>query len=109
LAIFEYSGLSATSPLDKIAAAEGSGVTPGAGPTAVTTSANELVFAATGDPSGYPGTLSAGAGYTIGQQDTGTSRAGTEVAIVSATGAFSATFSASASTNWSAVIATFKP
>ncbi len=108
LAIFEYSGLRATNPLDRTAHAQGSGGTPTSGPTATTTSASELVFAATGLPAtAYKGTVTAGVGYTLQQQDTGNSRAATETATVTATGSYAGTFSLSASTNWTAVVATF--
>ncbi len=107
LAIYEYSGLSATSPLDQTSRAQGSSASPNSGATAPTASPNELVFAATGLPASYKGTTTPGSGYTLQQQDTGTSRAANEAAAVSATGSYAGTFSLSSSTNWSAVLATF--
>jgi hypothetical protein len=108
LAIYEYRGLSTTSPLDQTASAEGSDASPNSG-TALTTSANELLFAATGLPVGYTGTATAGSGYTMLQQDTNTSHADNEGAVVTSTGTYAATFSVSPSANWTAVLATFKP
>ncbi len=107
LAVYEYAGLSPTAALDKVSAAQGSGVSVATGVTAVTNSANELVFAGTGLQNDWSGTVTAGSGYGMQQQDTGTSRAATEAAVVSNTGSFSGTFALSAGTNWSAVVATF--
>jgi hypothetical protein len=109
LAIYEYSGLSATSPLDRAAHAQGSSSAPTSGATATTVSANELVFAAVGLPASYTGTVTAGSGYALRQQDTTSSRAANEAAVVSSTGSYAGTFGLSATTNWSAVVATFKP
>ena len=109
LAIYEYRGLSTTNPLDQTASAQGNSATPNSGATATTASANELLFAATGLPSSYSGTVTAGNGYTILRQDTNTSPADNEGVAVTSTGAYAATFSVSPSTNWSAVLATFKP
>ncbi len=55
LAVYEYRGLSTTSPLDRTAHAQGSGSTPTSGATATTVNANELVFAAVGLPASYKG------------------------------------------------------
>ncbi len=107
-AIYEYAGLSTATPLDKISAAQGSGSAVTAGATAVTNSANELVFAGTGFPFNWTGTVTAGTGYALQRQDTGTSRSATEAMVATSTGSFSGTFALSARTNWSAVVATFK-
>ena len=107
LAVYEYSGLSATSPLDRTAAAQGSGSAPTSGATPTTVSANELVFAAVGLPGSYTGTVAAGSGYALLQQDTGSSRSANEAAVVTSTGSYAGTFALSAGTNWSAVVATF--
>jgi subtilisin family serine protease len=109
LAIYEYSGLSTTSPLDQTAAAQGSGSSPACGPTAATTAANELVFAGVGLVSNSTATVTAGAGYTLAQQDTNTSRAANETAMLSSTGTQTARFTLSGTTNYSCVLATFKP
>jgi hypothetical protein len=108
LAIYEYSGLNTTSPLDKTASAQGSSTVANSGTTATTSSANELVFATTGLPASFTGTATAGSGYTMLNQDTGTSRAANETAIVSSTGSFAAIFGLNPGANWSAVVATFK-
>jgi len=107
LAIYEYQGVRATDPLDQTARAQGSGATPSSGPTASTASANELVFAATGLPASYAGTVSAGPGWVLQRQETGGSRAATESGTTAAPGSYTATFALSAQTNWSAVAATF--
>ena len=93
LAIYEYSGLSTTSPLDQKASAQGNSTTPNTGATPITTSANELVFVGAGLPSTSTITVTGGSGYTLGQQNTSTSRASTETRLVSATGAYTGTFS----------------
>jgi hypothetical protein len=107
LAIYEYSGLST---LDKTAAAQGATAAANSGATATTTSANELVFAGLGLPSSATQTVTAGSGFTLEQQDTrsGGSRAASEDRTVSATGAYSGTFTLSSSTNWSCIVATFR-
>jgi hypothetical protein len=108
LAIYEYEGVrAATDPLDQTARAQGSNAAPSSGPTGVTATPNELVFAATGLPASYAGTVSAGAGYVLQRQDTGGSRAATESGMAAAPGSYGATFGLDAPTNWSAVVATF--
>lgn len=109
LAVYEFSGLSATAPLDKTAHAQGSSATVRSGTTSTTSSANELVFAATGLPASFSGTVSPGAGYSPAQQTGSASRAANETAVVSGTGTFAGTFGLSGAANWSSVVATFKP
>ncbi len=108
LAIYEYQGLNATNPLDQIAQAQGASATPSSGATPTTTSANELVFAGFGFPASYTGTQAVGAGYTLIQNDVGTSPAANESMLVTTTGSYTATYGLSASANWSAIVATFK-
>lgn len=108
LAIYEYSGLSPTNPLDQTAARQGSGTNPTAGPASATTSTSELIFAGTGFQNSYGGTVTAGSGFTIAQQDTGTSRAANQTTVVSASGPYTATFNVSAAADWSVVLAIFK-
>jgi hypothetical protein len=107
IAVYEYSGLNTTAPLDTTAHAQGSGSTASTGATPSTTSSNELVFAATGLPASYTGSVSAGTGYALTQQDTGASRAANEAASTSSTGSVTGTFSLGSATNWTAVVATF--
>jgi methionine-rich copper-binding protein CopC len=109
LAIYEYSGLSTANPLDKTAAAQGSSRTASSGATAATTSANELVFTGLGLPSASSAVATAGPGYSMERQDTNTgkSRAATADQEVSAAGAYTGSFTLSASANWSAIVATF--
>ncbi len=107
LAVYEYSGLGTTTALDATAHASGSSTAPSTGSTSTTTVANELVFGACGLPYNYAGTVTAGSGYTLLQQNTSTSRAANEGRSVTATGAYAGTFSLSATANWSAAVATF--
>jgi hypothetical protein len=110
LAVYEYSGLSTTAPLDQVAHAQGSSSSANSGLTAVTTSANELIFAGLGLPSGSSVTVAAGSGFTLALQDTNQSgsRAASENKIVSAAGAYAGVFTLSGSTYWSCVVATFR-
>jgi subtilisin family serine protease len=109
LAIFEYSGLSTTSPLDRTSSAQGSGTAVSTGTTAQTRASGELLFSGLGVPSSSTVTITAGSGYVLEQSDPTSpgSRAATEQGFVSSIGAFSATYSLSGSANWSAVLATF--
>jgi hypothetical protein len=109
LAIYEYSGLSTNSPLDKTAAAQGSSSTPSSGSTAATASADELVFAGLGLPTSSSATVNPGAGYTLEQQDAvaNNSRAATEDLLAAASSNYAGNFTLNASANWSAVVATF--
>jgi hypothetical protein len=107
IALYEYSGLNTTAPLDQTANAQGSSSSASSGATAVTTSSNELVFAATGLPASYTGSVSAGTGYALMQQDTGTSPAANEAATTSSTGSVAGVFSLGSASNWTAVVATF--
>jgi hypothetical protein len=108
LAIYEYSGLSPTSPLDQTAHAQGNGAVGDSGPSAPTSAANELVFSAVGLPAFYTGSVAAGPGYILRLQDTGTSPAATATESVTSTGTFDGIFNLNFPTNWSAVVATFK-
>src|SRR4029077_12201339 len=109
LAIYEYKGLSTTTPLDQTAHAQGNNTAPNSGPTPTTTSANELVFAATGLPSSYKGGQTVGTGYTLLQNDANTSPASNESMLVTSTGSYTGTFKGGGMANWSAIVATLKP
>ena len=107
LAVYEYSGLSTTNPIDQVARAQGSDNSPFSG-LITTTSANELEFAATGLPASYTGSVSPGPGYTMQLQDTGTSRAANEAALLNAaSNQYAGRFNLSSATNWTIVVATF--
>jgi len=110
LAIYEYSGLSATAPLDATAHAQGSSATASSDATAMTMSQHELVFAGVGLPASSTQTVSPAAGYTLLQQDPSPnhSRGADEQAIVNAIAQYSGSFTLSGVTNWSAIVATFK-
>jgi parallel beta-helix repeat protein len=104
LAIFEYGGLSKTSPLDQTAHAEGYSSTVGTG--TITTNGTELIFAGVAAPAtAYSGTFAAGSGYSLEQVDTGTSKGATEDAVAS--GSRAGTYTLSSSANWSAALASF--
>lgn len=109
IAIYEYSGLSTTAPLDQTAHAQGSSTTPNSGLTPMTASASELVFAGLGLPATSTVSASAGTGFNMLLQDAGTSRSATEARITGSTGQYAGTFSLSGSTNWTSVVAVFKP
>jgi len=111
LSIYEISGLSTTSPLDQTASAQGSnGASVSTGPTGVTQSADEFVFVGAGfNTPSFTGTVTAGSGDTLAQQDTTNSRAANETAVTSSAGTYTGTFSLSGAANWSALIATFLP
>jgi len=109
LAIYEYSGLSTANPLDQTAHAQGFNSNPFTGLTGTTISTNELEFAAAGMPTGYTGTITAGSGYAMELQNTGTARAANEEALTTSTGQYAGSFSLSSSANWSIVDATFIP
>src|SRR5581483_8026477 len=109
LSVYEYSGVSTTSPLDRTAHAQGTNAAASTGTTAATAAPNELLFAGLGLPASFTCAASAGSGYVLQRQDTLTSRAANESALAGSPGAYAATFGLSASTNWSAVLATFAP
>jgi hypothetical protein len=107
LAVYEYSGLSATNPLDQKGAAQGSGATPSISASATAT--NELVFVGTGLPSGFGGSISAGTGYALMQRASGSSHGANESGMVASPGTYAAKVNLSGNANWSAAMATFKP
>ena len=110
LAIYEYSGLNSISPLDRVAAAQGGSTNVSTGLSGTIQNSNEVVFVGAGfNTPSFTGTVSAGGGYSMLQQNTNTSRAANESAIVSSTGSYAGTFSLSTTANWSAVLATFRP
>jgi hypothetical protein len=111
LAVYEFSGLSTTAPVDQLARAQGSGNAPNSGLTPATTSAKQLIFAGLGLPSSSTVTALAGSGYSLQQVNAspgGTSRAATESMAVTSSSQFAGTFSLSGNANWTAVVVTFK-
>src|SRR5579885_3130970 len=95
MAIYEYTGLSTTNPLDQTAHSQGSDSSPFTG-TITTTAANELEFSATGLPAtAFSGTVAAGAGYALEQQDVATSRAANEDAVTAGAGQYGGRFNLS--------------
>ncbi len=111
LSVYEVSGLSTTSPLDKTASAQGSNsASVSTGATSTLQSSSEFVFVGAGfNTPSFNGTVTAGSGYTLALQDTTNSRAANESSTSSSTGAVTGTFSLTKTANWSALIATFVP
>ena len=107
LAIYEYSGLNTSAPLDKVAHAQGSSSSPNTGSTSTTSAANELIFGGLGLPYGSGISVSANAGDVLEQQASSGPRGATEDAYTTTTGTYAAKFSLSRSTNWSSLVATF--
>ena len=108
LSVYEYSGLNQTNPLDQTVQAQGNGAVPSAGPATAST-ANELAFSELGLPATlFAGSVSPGAGDTLLLQNTGTSRAATENAVLMSPGQFTSSFNLSGATNWSLAVAIFK-
>ena len=106
----DYSGVATTGALDQTAVAKGTGTAVDSGPTASVT-AGELVVGAivTG---GSPGSVTPGSsqGRTfVMRSQTGSGSADLEDILVGAAGAQDATATFSSSTDWYAVVATFKP
>jgi hypothetical protein len=109
ISAYEYSGLNNANPVDHTAQAQGFSAVPSAGPAIVST-ANELAFAELGLPATLfaSGTVSPGTGDTLLLQNTGTSRAATEDAILASPGQFTGSFNLNSATNWSLAVAVFK-
>ncbi len=101
--VMQYSGQGA-SPLDQIASGQPTGTATGSTGSFTTTSANAAVFchALTDGASTY----SAGSGYTL--QSVNTSSRIFEDRLLTATGTFSGSASASTAGNWLLVCASFK-
>jgi hypothetical protein len=106
LAIFEFSGLSTTNPLDQSAHAQGAGTSANAG--SITPGGQDLVFQATGLPASFTGTVT-WLGSLPALQDTGTSRASVQISIPGQGRPAAPPFSLSSNTNWTAVTVAFKP
>ena len=104
--IAEYSGLALSNPLDKVISSLGTSATGNVGPTATTTSPNELVIAGFSNESANGLTFTPGSGYTVRTNAQG--NVVVEDQIVAATGAYSASIGFGSSVQYSALIATFK-
>jgi hypothetical protein len=108
-AVADYSGVATTGALDQTAAAKGNSTAVDSGPTA-SVAAGELVFGAiiTG---GQPGTVTPGSsqGQTfVMRSQTGSGSADVEDILTGAAGAQDARATFGSSTDWYAVVATFK-
>ena len=109
-AVADYSGVATTGALDQTAVAKGTSTTVDSGPTA-SVAAGELVFGAiiTG---GQPGTVTPGSsqGQTfVMRSQTSSGSADVEDVLTGAAGAQDARATFGSSTDWYAVVATFKP
>ena len=103
--VSEYSGVDATSPLDRVATAFGSGATASVGPTGALRADNELVYVAAGF-GGAVSPLTAGPGFTLrSSQDT----TGEEDSIASSIEGQSGSMGFASSTDWTMIVATFRP
>ena len=108
LAIYEYSGLSATTPLDYVAAAQGAGLAVRVGNPPARLP-NALIFSGAGFPASFSGTVTMEKGYSSTQQNIGAARAANEAAIVSSPGSYTGNFALNTGTDWTAVLAVFRP
>ena len=107
-AIFEYSGIVASSCIDQTHTDSQSSTTPASGATATTATALELAFGAMGSLDGAT-TATAGSGWTLEEVvNTGQSMFVTEDQVLTSTGTPNATFSSIVAGVWGAAIVTFK-
>jgi RHS repeat-associated protein len=110
IAIHEYSGLSTTTPLDKVASSTGFSNVPYSGNITTATS-SELYFGLAWS-GGDGDSWTAGPGYTKRQEETNNNtaeRIATEDKVIISTTTTSASFTTSSSADWIGIIATFKP
>ena len=115
LSASEFSGLATTATVDKVASATGNNTTPSSGATATTAQASELLIGGIGVEGPTTETFTAGANYTaVGRAGTSGGTAANNITInpeyriVSATGAYSANGTLSATRRWAAAIVTYK-
>ena len=110
IVVAEFSGLDTVAPLDKTAAAIGSGTTPSSG-NMTPAVAGELAIG--GGTHNVTTTTSAGAGFTlvaVAQEDSSTNQPGAmDYQVLTGTSAVAATFSLAASGFWMQSGALFKP
>ncbi|MDP2674685.1 MAG: hypothetical protein Q8Q00_07240 [Dehalococcoidia bacterium] len=107
----EFSGVSATTPADKVSTAAGNNASPSSGSTATTTQANELLFGAiahNSTPTFAPGSGYNLAGQVIGGSGSGQKTNSPEYRIVSATESYAANGTLSSGQQWQAAIVTYK-
>lgn len=104
----EFLGLLTSLALDKNTATGTTGTTADSGNTATTTQADELIFGGMAEETNA--TISLGSGFSNLDSDLTIASLGlgAESKIVSATGAYNATFGLGSSVNWLAAVATFK-
>jgi len=105
IAVMEYSGFTGGAVFDKTVQATGTGTAADSGATPTTTAADELLIGGGGDSIGQAHTWTNS--FTLVAENT-TGRHSMGDRIVAATGAYNATATLSASTDWRMVIATYK-
>lgn len=106
----EFSGIVATSPLDRVVSAQGTSTAPSSGATAATVQADELVVGLVGWAGAVTtASLLGGAGYSnLAQVALLNASAAMQSKVVAATGAQTAAMTLAASRSWAACCATFK-
>lgn len=110
MSVHEYSGVSTSSPLDKVASSTGLSTAPNSG-NVTTTLANEL-YVGLSWSGGNGDAWTAGQGYTLRETETNNAtfeRHATEDRVISTATTTSAKFSVPTSEDWIAILATFKP
>jgi cysteine-rich repeat protein len=116
LSVSEFSGLSASGPLDRSATATGNSVAPSAGPTAATVVPEELVLGAIGVETRSPEPFAPGAGFTaLASASSGSTGTVTthvmidpEFRIVSTTGSQAADGTITPARQWAAAVVTYR-
>lgn len=111
LYVYEFSGIARSGALDKTSINEGANASADSGSTAVTTSANELLFGLVGLAGSISPPYAPGGTFTYldaGLNGAGLLHSAVSYRVVSSTGAYSTTSALSGADNWSAMIATFK-
>lgn len=107
--VFHYSGLTTIDPLDKVARATGSSVSPASGNTTTLSQANEVIIGITGsDFGGATYTVGAGYGHLTQITANGNSEMALQDKQVSATTAISSSMTLSNSASWAASVITMK-
>lgn len=109
-AIYEFTGLAATTPLDKTASAQDTSTTPDSGATATTSQANELFFGHVGVESNVTFTAGTNVAWILKETppSNGNGRVAGEYFIANATQAADARMTLSGSVLWYSLAATYK-
>ncbi len=109
--ILEYSGLSTTAPADQSASATGTSTSPSGG--SITTSRNNaMVISAFVDDNTDGVSITGTSGYTVEYSDlinSTSTRFGIEDKVQTTAGSTSGVWTIGSTTDWAAVIVSFKP